>query len=263
MSKQFDKELLYHSLPDYILSKISDQDLISEIKFEIENNPEFKNEYDEILGSFKFLGSARLDSPDEIYFNNLSVKINDRIYKEKIPNNFFDWLGLKWKLLIPVSLVVIAAFVIFNLFIREKEESTQNEITSFYNSNENIENKGKEYKIDSIAQKKIISDLEKLKGNKSDITVNESVTYKNSSKRKHNSVNDINRTAEVNDLQFHKENKIDLGLLAYNIDGLDNQENELDSEEDILFFKDSEEDESDAEILELTPEEEKEILEHL
>ena len=73
----------------------------------------------------------------------------------------------------------------------------------------------------------------------------------------------MNRTAEVNDYQLLKVNKIDLGLLAYNIDGLDNQENELDPEEDILFFKDSDEDESDEEILELTPEEEKEILEHL
>ena len=73
----------------------------------------------------------------------------------------------------------------------------------------------------------------------------------------------MNLTSEVNDYQLLKVNKIDLGLLAYNIDGLDNQENELDPEEDILFFKDSDEDESDEEILELTPEEEKEILEHL
>jgi len=263
MSKQNDKELLYHSLPDYILSKISDQDLISEIKMEIENNPEFKNEYDEMLGAFKFLDSARLDSPDEVYFNNLSVKINDRIYKQNIPFNLFEWLGLKWKTLIPVSLVIIAAFVIFNLFIREKEESAQKESIVLYNSNENIENKDKEYKTDSISQKTSISDPEIFTKNKSDIAINESVTFKNSSKRKHNSNNDLNRTSEVNDNQLLKVNKIDLGLLAYNIDGLDNQENELDTEEDILFFKDSDEDESDEEILELTPEEEKEILEHL
>jgi len=263
MSKQNDKEFLYHSLPDYILSKISDQDLISEIKSEIENNPDFKNEYDEMLGAFKFLDSARLDSPDEIYFSNLSVKINDRIYKEKITFNLFDWLGLKWKTLIPLSLIVIAAFLIFNLFIREKEEPAQNESSVLYNSNENIENKGKVYKVDSISQKNPISDPEILTKNKSDFTINESVTFKNSSKRKHNSNNDLNRITEVNDNQLLKVNKIDLGLLAYNIDGLDNQENELDPEEDILFFKDSDEDESDVEILKLTPEEEKEILEHL
>lgn len=263
MNKQYDKEFLYHNLPDYILSKISDQDLISEIKSEIENNPEFKNEYDEMLGAFKFLDSARLDSPDEIYFNNLSVKINDRIFKEKIPFNIFDWLGLKWKMLIPLSLIIIAAFLIFNLFIRGKEESAQNKNTVFYNSNENTENKGKEYKTDSISQGVSKSDTEIFTKKKSDISNNESFTFKNSSKRKHNSYNDMNLTSEVNDYQLLKVNKIDLGLLAYNIDGLDNQENELDPEEDILFFKDSDEDESDEEILELTPEEEKEILEHL
>jgi len=262
MSKQYDKEFLYHSLPDYILSKISDKDLISEIKMEIENNPEFKNEYDEMLGAFKFLESARLDSPDEIYFNNLSVKINVRIFKEKITFNFFDWLGLKWKTLIPVSLAIIAAFVIFKLFIIEKEGSSQRESTTFYNSNENIENKVKEYKFDSIAQKNPISDPEILTKNKSDISINESVNFKNSSKRKYNSDNDMSLTAEVTDIKLLKTNKIDLGLLAYNIDAVDNQENELDPEEDVLFFKDSE-DESDEEILELTPEEEKEILEHL
>ena len=262
MNKQYDKEFLYHNLPDYILSKISDQDLISEIKSEIEINPEFKNEYDEMLGAFKFLDSARLDSPDEIYFNNLSVKINDRIFKEKIPFNIFDWPVMKWKTLIPLSLFIIAAFLIFNLFIRENEQSSQNESAVLYKSNENTENKGKEYKIDSISQGNK-SDPEIFKKNKSNISNNESVTFKSSSKRKYNSYNDLNRASEVNDNQLLKVNKIDLGLLAYNIDGLENQENELYPEEDILFFKDSDEDESDEEILELTPEEEKEILEHL
>lgn len=263
MNKHYDKEFLYHSLPDYILSKISDQELISDIKFEIENNPEFKNEYDEMLGAFKFLDSARLDSPDEIYFNNLSVKINDRIYKEKIPVNFLERLGLLWKLLIPASLVIIAAFTIFNLFINNKEELTQNENKTIYNSNDNIENKDKENKIDTIAQNKLLTDLENLRKDKSNNTLPESFNYKNSVKRKHNTDYEKNQTAVANDLLLIGENKVDLGLLAYNINSLDNQESELDAVEDILFFKNSDEDDSDEELLDLTPEEEKEILEHL
>jgi len=263
MNKHYDKEFLYHSLPDFILSKISDQDLISEIKSEIENNPEFKNEYDEMLGAFKFLDSAELDAPDESYFNNLSVKINDRIYKEKIPVNFLERLGLLWKLLIPASLVIIAAFTIFNLFIKDKEELTQNENKTIYNSNENIESKGKENKIDTIDQNKLLTDLENLSKDKSNNTLHESFNYKNSVKRKHNTDYEKNQSAVANDLLLIRENKVDLGLLAYNIDGLDNQESEFDAVEDILFFKNSDEDDSDEELLDLTPEEEKEILEHL
>jgi len=263
MNKHYDKEFLYHSLPDFILSKISDQDLISEIKSEIENNPEFKNEYDEMLGAFKFLDSAELDAPDESYFNNLSVKINDRIYKEKIPVNFLERLGLLWKLLIPASLVIIAAFTIFNLFIKDKEELTQNENNTNYNSNENIENKGKENKIDTIDQNKLLTDLENLSKDKSNNTLPESFNYKNSVKRKHNTDYEKNQSVVANDLLLIRENKVDLGLLAYNIDGLDNQESEFDAVEDILFFKNSDEDDSDEELLDLTPEEEKEILEHL
>jgi hypothetical protein len=263
MNKHYDKEFLYHSLPDFILSKISDQDLISEIKSEIENNPEFKNEYDEMLGAFKFLDSSELDAPDESYFNNLSVKINDRIYKEKIPVNFLERLGLLWKLLIPASLVIIAAFTIFNLFINNKEELTQNENKTIYNSNDNIENKDKENKIDTIAQNKLLTDLENLRKDKSNNTLPESFNYKNSVKRKHNTDYEKNQTAVANDLLLIGENKVDLGLLAYNINSLDNQESELDAVEDILFFKNSDEDDSDEELLDLTPEEEKEILEHL
>ncbi len=263
MNKHYSKEFLYHSLPDYILSKISDQELISEIKFEIDNNPEFKKEYDEMLGAFNFLDSSEFDVPDDSYFTNLSVKINDRIYKEKIPVNFFERLGLLWKLLIPVSLVIIFAFTIFNLYIKDKEELSLNENKTLYNSNENTDKNDKEDKLDAITQNKLLTDIENLNKDKTNNTLPETVKYKNSEKRKHNIDYENKLSAVAKENLLVRENKVDLGLLAYNIDGLDNQESELDAVEDILFFKNSDEDFSDEEILDLTPDEEKEILEHL
>ena len=48
MNKHYCKEFLYYSLPDYILSKISDQDLISEIKSEIDSDSILSNKENEL-----------------------------------------------------------------------------------------------------------------------------------------------------------------------------------------------------------------------
>lgn len=273
MNKQFSKEELYHSLPDFISGKLSDPGLERLIRNEIEINPEFKDEYVDLCDTFNFLESARLESPSEIYFNNLSVKINNLIDQEKQPASFLEKLAGIRKILIPSGLAVIAAFIILFSFLNSdkdmnrgsKEEiRSETEISNNYNNNNNNDiNTEKEITAKDTSDGNNYNS-ESGKNKKDEVTLSKNVVRSNSSVRKIQSPNTGSESTFIQDNEsILKESHLNLGLIAINIQNIENSDIS-EQEEDNLFIKETDEDNLyEDDIMKLTPEEEKEILENL
>ena len=278
MNKQFSKEELYHSLPDFISGKLSDPGLERLIRNEIEINPEFKDEYVDLCDTFNFLESARLESPSEIYFNNLSVKINNLIDQEKQPASFLEKLAGIRKILIPSGLAVIAAFIILFSFLnsdkdmnRGSKEEIRSETEISNNNNNNINNINNNNDINT--EKEITAkdtsvgnnyNSESGKNKKDEVTLSKNVVRSNSSVRKIQSPNTGSESTFIQEKEsILKESHLNLGLIAINIQNIENSDIS-EQEEDNLFIKETDEDNLyEDDIMKLTPEEEKEILENL
>ncbi len=270
MNKQFSKEELYHSLPDFISGKLSDPGLERLIWNEIEINPEFKDEYVDLCDTFNFLESARLESPSEIYFNNLSVKINNLIDQEKQPLSFLEKLAGIRKILIPSGLAVIAAFIILFSFLNSdkdmirgsKEEiSSKSEISNTINNN-NINTEKEITAKDTAVGNNNNSESDKNK--KEEVTLSKNVVRSSSYVRKIQSQNTGSVSTFIQEKEsILKESHLNLGLIAINIQNIENSDIS-EQEEDNLFIKETDEDNLyDDDMMKLTPEEEKEILENL
>ncbi|MDZ4711440.1 MAG: hypothetical protein SGI89_03845 [bacterium] len=260
MKTKYNTEDLVHSLPDYISDKISDDALITAIESEIENNSEFKSEYDDLKKTFNFLKTAELEGPNENYFNNLSVKINQRIDNENVVGSFWQRLSPVWKILLPAIPIIIAALILFNVF---RNETTETKTT------------GNEIQTTPPAEKKVeaVSPKEELKDNsltKSETQVNESPvmtgkTY--SSKEK-----DTKSLQANNDLTTDRSSGIGLrgsgvdlksisqnlnqNVLADNIESTDNND-------EMLYPAESDEETLEQDFYDLTPQQQKEILDDL
>ncbi|HMS35217.1 MAG TPA: hypothetical protein PKC91_14130 [Ignavibacteria bacterium] len=270
MNKQFSKEELYHSLPDFISGKLSDPGLENLIRNEIEINPEFRDEYADLCDTFNFLESASLESPSEVYFNNLSVKINNSIDQEKHHVSFLDKMAGFRKIFIPSGLAIIAAFIILfsflnsdkNLIPENKEEIiSKSEVTN--NNNNNIDNSEKEI---SAADTSLGNNINSQSGksNNQSVTLSKNVVRSNTSFRKiHSPITGSESTSIQDKESILKESHLNLGLIAINIQNIENSDIS-EQEEDNLFIKETDEfNLDDDDIMKLTPEEEKEILENL
>ena len=128
IKKNFSKEELKHSLPDYINNNISDAELYENISKELEVNSVLKNEFDEMKETFGFLDNNEFSTPPDNYFTNLSVRINEKIQANENELNWWERLGLIWKILIPA--VPAAAVIIFILFNFYNNESQKTEIAN-------------------------------------------------------------------------------------------------------------------------------------
>lgn len=251
MNTRYSKEELTHSLPDYITRSINDKDLVFEIELELELNPEFRNEHNELIKTFAFLESSELESPPETYFNNLPVKINARINEINHEENFWGKLSLFWKILIPALPVIIISFLLINSFEKENTvvsdintEKTKIEVAQKESNNSNSSTDATKTEINSgqITEKPIqqIQDKEIKKRFK-----------------KYTEKRTITNSETVN-----------TNLLAENSDNVDENASE-EIVEDILYTSDEEDGDDESEevdeviesdFLELSPEQQKEIL---
>lgn len=270
MNKQFSKEELYHSLPDFISGKLSDPGLERLIRNEIEINPEFKDEYVDLCDTFNFLESARLESPSEIYFNNLSVKINNLIDQEKQPLSFLEKLAGIRKILIPSGLAVIAAFIILFSFLNSDKDmirGSKEEISSKSEISNNINNNNINTEKEITAKDTAVgnnNNSESDKNKKEEVTLSKNVVRSSSYVRKIQSQNTGSVSTFIQEKEsILKESHLNLGLIAINIQNIENSDIS-EQEEDNLFIKETDEDNLyDDDMMKLTPEEEKEILENL
>ncbi|MBK8554090.1 MAG: hypothetical protein IPL53_24795 [Ignavibacteria bacterium] len=129
MNTKYTKEDIIHSLPDYVSDNIEDSELIKEIENVINTDNEVKNEFIEISNTMNFLNSADLEHPGENYFNNLSVKINERIHENLNPGSILDRLSLLWKILIPAFSVLLISFLFLSNRNSDNTEFTKTDET--------------------------------------------------------------------------------------------------------------------------------------
>ncbi|MDQ3022355.1 MAG: hypothetical protein M3R36_17580 [Bacteroidota bacterium] len=265
MKTKFSTEDLIHSLPDYITNNISDINLKTEIENELENNPDFQREYSELKNTFGFLSLNDFQSPSEIYFNNLSVKINNKINSPNIFGNFWQRLSLIWKILIPAITVIVIAVVFFSNLQKEK-------IISHVPENEKNKTGVTEEKISNENKKEVANEKTELKTDESKPSTNENsdVMLKRIGKKK--------RTIQSSEKNFVKnsdkivseekinstveEDIISNALLSDNIEILEEEVTEND--EDILYSGDNVEEESlEEEFINLPPDQQQEIIDNL
>ncbi|MBX7041671.1 MAG: hypothetical protein K1X85_02110 [Ignavibacteria bacterium] len=114
-SKYTEEELL-HSLVDFADGKELEEDLKREIGNRIAQDGSFRKQYEEIRNALNFLSEAKFSGPPEHYFNNLPVRINEKL-QAPAPQGFWERLSPVWKILIP-AIPVIAALLVF-LFTRD------------------------------------------------------------------------------------------------------------------------------------------------
>ncbi|MEO8446166.1 MAG: hypothetical protein ABI528_01655 [bacterium] len=258
MKTKYNMEDLVHSLPDYISDKISDDTLIKEIESEIENNSEFKCEYDDLKKTFSFLKTAELESPNENYFNNLSVKINQRIDNENVAGSFWQRLSPVWKILLPAIPIIIAALLLFNIF---RNETTETRIT------------GNEIKTTPPVEKKVeaVSPKEELRDNslaenetqvkESPVNIGKSYKEKYTKSLLANKDLTTERSPEIGlrgsgvDLMSIAKN-VNQNVLADNIESTDN-------DDEMLYPSESDEETLEQDFYDLTPQQQKEILDDL
>lgn len=147
MENKIMNDELSENLPDYILNKLEDKNLIEKIENRLSSDSSFKTEYEEIRNTMSFLNSAEFTPPPDNYFSNLSVNINRRIeVKNKKFEFFTDPLFIFRKLIPVLGLIILAAYFIFSYVKNDtdKNETSVNEKISsdtFSKTQETIENK--------------------------------------------------------------------------------------------------------------------------
>jgi len=256
MKTNYNKEDLFHSLPDYIASHIDDDELLKEIKKEIELNPEFKSEYEDMKNTCNFLDTAELEGPNDNYFNNLSVRINSRI-ADNSKYSMWESIGSMWKILLPAVCVIIIAVLLYNNLKNDTTETrlTNNTDTKVESNESNPGSDKNNMEPAFSKEKENIQNSELQNFNNNNITKDK---VRNTPRRVNGNQVFNNPSELINDSkQF--ESPLTNNSIAENIE--DNTV--IESEDDVLYIIDSEDEDYEDEFLSLTPAEQQEILENL
>lgn len=240
-NKYTDEELL-HSLVDFADGKELEDGLKREIEKRIAIDESFRSQYDEIRKTLNFLSEAKFSEPPEHYFNNLPVRINERLYAPAT-GSFWERLAPVWKILIP-AIPVIAALLIF-LFTRDdRNEKTIAVDTGRKTVEETLKN-------DPPPAKTQTSDLEEEERPVETQTTDEPAVRKKQTSWRY----------EVDDYESGQteSNRSDLfdNLVA---DNIDEEESGSQDESSILLNTAENEEPAEDEFMELTPEQQAEIL---
>ncbi len=152
LNKTYSREELIQSIPDFISGKISDSGLSNEVRKLIETDSEFKNEFEELRKTLSFFAVSEFPEPPDNYFNNLSVRINERLNPVSAVsenNGIFQYFSKIWKYVIPALAVILIA-----LFFVLKQENSDPVISNSdiklppQQQNSSSDNSGGENQID-------------------------------------------------------------------------------------------------------------------
>lgn len=278
MNTKYNIEEIKYNLPDYISNNIGDKDLISAIEKELEVNSELRGDLEELKNTLGFLKTTKFQNPPNNYFANLPVKINERIQPVETNGSFLDRISLFWKILIPaIPVIILIGILLFNSSKNDtdkiqttntdtnKNELSQRNPESVENKNNVNENEGSDSK-----EKTPLTEIVKKDDNIHKTFPN---VQKNNITEDHNNVDQTNVDQTNEGQTIMKENetveipeiKEQIGeLLADNIEIIDDSN----SDERIDVMYSGEDDESevenlDDEFLNLTPEQQKEIIDNL
>jgi hypothetical protein len=288
MNTKYNNEELLHSLPDYISNKLSDPVLRKVIETRISTDADFQSEYFSLSETLDMFNPEFSETPSEAYFNNLSVRINEKLSREAQPVSFFEKLGIKLKFALP-ALAVILIIVTVSVYMNSAVDNGIENITAEKIGSESNNGSEKNTPDEKISEENIAKDENPSKENQ-DITDSKMILGKpeNGSVSK-NHPND--KTTEVSNGISNNENSViprdmDTGsgtVKAFAFDDLafsdnsdsgndkadnseqnDNSElSESEQEDFMLLSGDTDDEFLEEDIFELTPEEQLEIVDYL
>lgn len=274
MENKIMNDELSENLPDYILNKLEDKNLIEKIENRLSSDPSFKTEFEEIRNTMSFLNSAEFTPPPDNYFSNLSVNINRRIEaKDKKFGFFSDPLFIFRKLIPVLGLIILAAYFIFSYVKNDtdKTETTVNEkinSDTFSKTQETIENKIKPSEEhseiitpDKTSESKIKSPFisgKNKKINSSRSIIKSDFTIMNEETKSESETNYPSDTEITNKSALIADNQ-----LFY--DDFDSEEEAVEESEDTDMIYQTTDDNEDLEeeLLQLSPEEKFELINNL
>ena len=176
---------LIFELPDYIEGKIDNPGLEKKILNEINTNPEFRKEYEDLKNSFTFLENTELSEPPDHYFSTLLPKINAKLDKNRNTSEISIWEKIfsYWKFAIPlVPIVLIFMIFKFDIFSPEKnlkvEENSNNVIIKEKTNDEIEENKDIAVVQEDSSDESVKTIKEKKYENTHDYTYEDNISSK-------------------------------------------------------------------------------------
>ena len=286
MNTKYNNEELLHSLPDYISNKLSDPVLRKVIETRISTDADFQSEYFSLSETLDMFNPEFSETPSEAYFNNLSVRINEKLSREAQPVSFFEKLGIKLKFALP-ALAVILIIVTVSVYMNSAVDNGIENITAEKIGSESNNGSEKNTPDEKISEENIAKDENPSKENQ-DITDSKMILGKPGSVSK-NHPND--KTTEVSNDISNNENSViprdmdtgsgtvkafafdDLAFsdnsdsgndMADNSEQNDNSElSESEQEDFMLLSGDTDDEFLEEDIFELTPEEQLEIVDYL
>ncbi|MGB3018926.1 MAG: hypothetical protein WBC65_14045 [Ignavibacteria bacterium] len=248
MKNKYTDEDLLMALPDYVRGADVGNELEALLREKIETDASFKEEYEAMFKTFNFLSKAEFSEPPDHYFTNLQIRINDRIPSTN-KESWWERLSIGWKVLIPAIPVIIALMIFFfNKDDRQEKIIALDTGKKMESVNPQSETAVQQNTPDTIFEK--ISDAID--------TSDEAKTYTSSQfnveTKKH----------------FSQENNIDTEQLVSTTllesslaDNIEDNGNESIDETGLLLGTEETEQPVEDEFLELSPEDQSEILEIL
>lgn len=124
MNREYSKEELLFSLPDFIEDRLDDSEIKDAILYEIANNPGFREEYKMLAGTIHGFSNYEFSEPPANYFNNLVPVINEKIDSKTEKLSLSKSISFLWKIAVPAAAVLLFVFTFRSYFI-EKEYTVQ------------------------------------------------------------------------------------------------------------------------------------------
>jgi hypothetical protein len=121
MKNKYTDDDLLMALPDYARGADVGKELEALLGEKIKTDALFKEEYEAMCRTFSFLSKAEFSEPPDHYFTNLQARINDRI-PSTVKESWWERLSIGWKVLIPAIPVIIALMIfLFNRDDRQEK----------------------------------------------------------------------------------------------------------------------------------------------
>jgi len=269
MKTKYNLEEIKCNLPDYISNNIADKELICSIEKELKTNSELREDLEELKSTFGFLKTSGFQVPPDNYFANLPVKINERIQTTEVDRSFLDRLSLFWKILIPAITVILIVILLFN--------SSKNDTDKIQTTNaDSNKNELRQKKPEPVENKNNVSNEINGNDSKNKIPLTKIVKkdnnipktfrklHKNNVEEDQNNVENQSSIKEYESVVIPEIKEQLSELLADNIEII--EDSNSDERVDVMYSGDDDENEVeslDDEFLNLTPEQQKEIIDNL
>jgi hypothetical protein len=113
-------------IPDYITGSLNEEESAL-VDNAIKSNPEIESLYSDMKNAFDFVEKVKFDEPVPQYWNNLLPKIHEKIEERSEKKFFKNPIPLIWKILVPVTAILLFA-VIYRIATTPEKQITKENI---------------------------------------------------------------------------------------------------------------------------------------